>query len=133
MKKGNIQNIWRILTIPDKILIGVLLVLGLSSPLLVSAFKPAGKVVVIEVNNRIIGRFPLDVPRSLKVKGTLGTSIIEIKDSKAYFERSPCQNKVCIKAGKIDQSGHMAVCLPNRILVRIEGSSEDNLPDGVSR
>ncbi len=48
---------------------------------------------------------------------------IRIENNTAYIEKSTCKDKICIKAGKLDEAGDVAVCLPNQVTVSI--SSED--------
>lgn len=43
-----------------------------------------------------------------------------------------CPDKLCVKQGAIRRSGGVAVCLPHRFLLRVEGLPGDGL-DGVVR
>lgn len=65
--------------------------------------------------------YSINTKRQVPVKGPLGDSIIVIEDGKAFFRNSPCPDKLCVKAGKIQTSGQWAGCLPNQIFIRIIG------------
>ena len=65
--------------------------------------------------------YMLDTDRTISAEGPLGSSVIIIKDSKAYFESSPCPDKLCVKAGCIHDTGEWTGCLPNRVFIRITG------------
>jgi len=69
--------------------------------------------------------FPMNVDRYFEARGPLGTSLIKIENGQAWFESSPCQNKICIQMGHQHHVGQWAACLPNRILVRITANQED--------
>jgi len=72
--------------------------------------------------------FPLESEETVAVPGPLGNTIIRIHDNQAWVESSPCNNKVCIAAGHLRRHGEFAACLPNFVLVMIEGHDDLN-PD----
>ena len=45
----------------------------------------------------------------------------KISDGGAAFIASDCHDLICVKTGFIRKTGQMAVCAPNRIILRIEG------------
>lgn len=57
----------------------------------------------------------------IKIPGTLGVSLLEIKDGKIRFVDSPCHGKQCVHSGWLALSGEFAACLPNRISVQVIG------------
>lgn len=57
----------------------------------------------------------------IKIPGTLGVSLLEIKDGRVRFVDSPCHGKQCVHSGWLDLSGEFAACLPNRISVQVIG------------
>ena len=91
-----------------------------------------GNWVVIEVNQIEVARLPLKTDRIAKVIGPLGSTEIEIKKGQARIIRSPCKNKVCIKSGYIRYADRLAVCVPNRVVVRIIGKADRNVDAIVS-
>jgi len=74
--------------------------------------------------------FPLDAEETVAVPGPLGNTIVRIHGSRAWVESSPCDNQICVTAGYLQRRGEFAACLPNIVLVMIEG--HDGKPDGVS-
>jgi hypothetical protein len=65
--------------------------------------------------------YALDVPHLVNVKGPLGTTVIRIADGFAQVIDSPCREKICVKSGKIHSPGEWIACLPNQVLITIEG------------
>ena len=91
-----------------------------------------GSWVVIEVDQKRVARYSLSKDRITHVEGPLGMTEIEIRDGKARILRSPCKLKVCIKSGYIQYADRISVCLPNRVVVRVEGNAERGLDAVVS-
>jgi len=91
-----------------------------------------GSWVVIEVDQKRVARYSLSKDRITHVEGPLGTTEIEIRNGKARILRSPCKLKVCIKSGYIQYADRISVCLPNRVVVRVEGNAERGLDAVVS-
>lgn len=86
-----------------------------------------GDWVVIEVDSKRVARFPLTTDHVAHVQGPLGTTEVEIKKGRARIVRSPCKLKVCIKSGYIQYADRLSACLPNKVVVRIEGEAQRGL------
>jgi hypothetical protein len=120
------------LTLPDKLLIGGLVLLTLLSFPIIKHFQHEGKLVVIEVDGKLVGDFSLEEDRLIPVDGKLGTTRVEIVDNEVRVLDSPCPLKLCVKSGPISRSGENLICLPNRVVIRVK--EEGELPvDAVSR
>ena len=76
--------------------------------------------------------FPLDRDGLYEVPGSLGKSVIEVKDGKARFVDSPCPNRTCVQQGFISVAGQWAACLPNNVLLMIQGSAKKGSVDAVA-
>lgn len=120
------------LTWPDKILIGGLVVLTLLSLPIIRQFQHEGRVVVVEVDGELVGNFSLEEDRFIPVDGKLGTTRVEIVGNRVRVLDSPCPLKLCVKSGTISKSGEALVCLPNGVVIRIEGGEKPPV-DAVSR
>ncbi|HAK69499.1 MAG TPA: hypothetical protein DEO40_03415 [Treponema sp.] len=70
-------------------------------------------------------RYPLDKDGVYTVHGLLGDSVIKVENGEAHFIESPCRNKNCVFAGKISRTGEWAACLPNDVLIRIDGENDE--------
>ena len=76
--------------------------------------------------------FPLDKEREVGVEGPLGITYVHIHDGHAAVVESPCTNKLCIKAGNLDENGEWTACMPNRVFVQIEGGRKESEVDTVT-
>ena len=53
------------------------------------------------------------------------TNVIEITENNVYFSHSDCPDQVCVRTGKLTRAGQIAVCLPNRVIVRLIGAQDE--------
>ena len=111
------------LTRADKVLITILLAFNLFLFSGVDFSTRQGDWVVIEVDQKEVARLALAENRVLHVTGPLGETEVEVKDGQARIRRSPCSKKLCIKSGFIQYADRFSACLPNRVVVRIQGNS----------
>lgn len=78
--------------------------------------------VEVRRGGELIGRFPLNVPRELPLRGHDGTVVIRIADGRVRFLTSSCRNQICVHSGWQTHRGDAAACLPNRISLRLGGA-----------
>lgn len=88
-----------------------------------------GELAVQAAGGRYL--FPLDQDRSERIPGPLGDTILVIGGGAAWIEDSPCRDKICVAAGRISRPGEWIACLPNRVMVSVEGAG-DAAVDGTA-
>jgi hypothetical protein len=74
---------------------------------------------------------PLDADRRIDVPGPLGTTVVQVTEGRAHVVESPCPGRLCIAMGHIDAPGRSVVCVPNEVIVTIEGRG--GAADAVTR
>jgi len=128
------KKVFALLTKADMALILFLILLtGLSYAWVGIIHKP-GAYAIVSVGERQVGIYPLDKPQTIiKIKGILGEAELQIKDGAIRMQSAPCPQKICVKMGWIKNVGELIVCVPNQIVVRIEGASASEVYDGLSR
>jgi len=131
MKKGD-----KILFV---IVISVLLIMSAGTYAYKLAFKGKDKIAVIKADGKVVKTINLS-----KLKGTEKFDIKEgnhfntimVEKDKISIIDADCPDKVCIKTGWISDAGESIVCLPNKLIVSIEGGeTSDKAPtdiDGAS-
>jgi hypothetical protein len=65
--------------------------------------------------------FPVDAEETVSVAGPLGATVVHVSAGGAYVVSSPCANQLCVAQGKIHRAGGGVSCLPNRVVVTIQG------------
>ena len=108
----------------DLILIGILL-LAASALFFLFKEKQAGEEgasAVVTVDGTEIARYPLNRNGTFVLNGGSNTLIVE--NGEAWISEANCPDKLCMGFGKISKKGEIIVCLPNRLIVVIEGGEE---------
>ena len=132
----------------DIILFIVLVVIGLAaSAALTLSHGEAGNGarVVIESGGDIYARYPLAEDHTVVVPAPKQISadapeadpddaasaqydyynVVVISGGTVSVPEASCKNQVCVKHGPISKAGQTIVCLPNRLVVRIENGPEE--------
>ena len=65
--------------------------------------------------------YPLSEDKIIPVSGPLGETTVEIKDGNVSIIDSPCPNKTCLST----KMGGAICCLPNRVLVTVQGEKSE--------
>ncbi|NPV69035.1 MAG: NusG domain II-containing protein [Firmicutes bacterium] len=84
--------------------------------------KEPAAVVVVNVMGTDAERIPLTGGESVRrtVRGFIGNSTFEISGGRVRMLSSDCPDKVCIRMGWAAQPGQVIVCLPNRVVLKVE-------------
>lgn len=85
----------------------------------------SGARVVVQGSGRT-WVFPLEAEERIAVPGPLGETVVKIGGGRAVVLSSPCANQTCVAAGHIRRPGNWTACLPNKVLVSIEGKKDEN-------
>ena len=82
-----------------------------------------GSMLSIYQEGALIKEFSLDSDVEFVIEGDY-KNVITIQDGKAAITESDCPGTDCVHSGWIHEAGRSIVCLPNRVELRIEGTSE---------
>jgi hypothetical protein len=107
-------------TVADRMLIALLLA-GSAAGAVWLGRAPEGGIAIVQTGDRIEGEYPLAESRHFRVRGPLGETEITIEDGAARIVASPCPRKECVRMGAARRAGQTIVCIPNGVIVRIEG------------
>lgn len=77
-----------------------------------------------------IARLDLAENGTHTVKGRLGELDITIKDGRARVAQATCRDKRCVRMGWLSHSGEAALCVPNRVMLKVV-SAQEGTPDAV--
>jgi hypothetical protein len=115
----------------DIIIAAVSILVAVGSFAAVSLYKSAGnnlqRIAVIKQNDQIIRRINLETfegSEEINVSGDYD-EVILVENGRIRFKKADCPDKVCVKTGWLEQNGDIAVCLPNRVMIKIEGEPAD--------
>ena len=84
------------------------------------------KIAVIMQDGKIVKRIDLDSvtkPEEIIIQGNYTDKLL-VEKGRIRFEDADCPNKDCVKTGWLSDRGSVAVCLPNKAMIKIEGINE---------
>lgn len=90
-------------------------------------------VAVVKQRDKIIERINLanvTEQRRIEVDGLYNESIL-VEKGRIRFEDADCPDRICVNTGWLEKVGDIAVCIPNQVMIRIEGSSGEL--DGIAQ
>lgn len=122
----------------DIILIAVILVisfgvaLGLGFSRKAASTKEDESYAVVMVDGKEYGRYPLseDCQERIDV-GNGEYNVLVIEDGYVQISEASCRDQICVNHFHIHYSGDAIVCLPNKLVVTIEGGEDDDV-DGAT-
>jgi len=82
-----------------------------------------GSMLSVYQEGALTKELSLDSDAEFVIEGDY-KNVITIKDGKAAITESDCPGTDCVHSGWIHEAGRSIVCLPNRVELRIEGTSE---------
>lgn len=130
MKKNSIKR----MTKADLVLIGILLLTGFTCLLAVRLLvQKGGAMVRILSDGQLYGTYRLTSDQEILIqKEGEVVNILKISDRKAKMIQADCPDQLCVHQRAICRQGETIVCLPNKIVVEIEGEQDAGL-DSISR
>ncbi|NLI57913.1 MAG: NusG domain II-containing protein [Clostridium sp.] len=111
----------------DIIIYGIILAIILVSSIGVYYYRfnkdNIQKVAIIKQDDVVIEKIFIDDLDELKEIKLFENNdvIIHAENGRIRFYKSNCPDQVCVNSGWISKKGEMAVCLPYRIIIKIEG------------
>jgi hypothetical protein len=121
------------LTHYDKLLIAGLLAAALLCLGIVRYRTGGTDTVVVQVDGEEVIRASLAEDQRFWVDGPLHRAEIEIKDKRVRVVDSPCEKKICVRTGWIHKPYQTIICVPNRVVIRLLGSDDDDELDGITK
>ena len=116
------KSLWNFLSLADQLLIVCLALLGILG-LVWSSSAPRGQRVIVSASERLVYLGSLDKEDIVELHGPVGKTVLTVDNKGARITLAPCPLKVCMTMGPAVQQGDILACVPNRILVEIEGGT----------
>ncbi len=123
------------LKILDKVIIAVLIIGSILPAGIVMLTKSnnGNSNIVIKVNNKVEKEIPLvyqNESKTYEFNFNNNIGYIEVKGGRVRMlemDKVICPNAICSDTGWIDKGYQSIVCLPNNIIVTIEGSKSEEI------
>ena len=113
----------------------IILIISLIMSYMVLSFKFDSSVAVVYQNEEEIYRIDLsNTAKAYDINLEDGDrlNIIRVEQGKICIKRANCSDQICVKQGYITDGLLPIVCLPNHLVIKIEGS-ESGVADAVAK
>ena len=125
--------------IGDKIVGIVLLIIVVISLSVASIYKTSIKgsknIAVIKSDGKVLKVIDLNKvvePQEFIIKTDKGNyNIISVKHNGIRVKAADCPNQLDVKVGWISQPGELIVCLPNKLIISINGEANKGIDGGT--
>jgi hypothetical protein len=85
----------------------------------IAEIKQDGKVI------RTIDLDKIDTAEEIKITYNDGYNIIRVENGRIKIIDADCPDKLCVKTGWITESGQSVICLPHKLIIKIQGGSKE--------
>ncbi|MGH2569831.1 MAG: NusG domain II-containing protein [bacterium] len=109
-------------------------VLALSLVLAASSRLPAGRSTraIVTVGGEAVLEIPMDRDAEYRVAARLGEVTLAVAGGAIRVVEARCSQRICVGMGAKRRPGELIACVPNALLVRLDGADPD-APDAVIR
>lgn len=115
----------------------VILFVSLSVTFTYSRLNKNGTVAVITHDGVTIKQIDLkkeEAPREWIIDLPDGAcNTVRVEPGRIRFVRSNCPKQICVATGWLNRAGEIAVCLPHRLMISVEGKDTGDDIDALSR
>ena len=113
----------------DIFLLVVVLVFGVlvSIGMIVYNKQETGVRVVVTVDGKEYGSYPLNRDAVVEIEGKIGINTMEIKDGSVRMIEAVCPDLYCVQHEPVHANGEKIICLPGTIILEIVGGEESEL------
>jgi hypothetical protein len=107
----------------DALLILLLVVLPMGSLLRHARARPTRTVALIYQTGRLVTTQPLDRDTTIILSDNVARVRVEVSVGRVRVAESNCPNRLCVRTGWVSRAGRTIVCVPNRVLVLLQGET----------
>lgn len=126
----------------DFLIVGLALLVAAGALLFTQVFgaKGGADTVCVYVDGQLYAKRPLAQDGEIRVEQEDGcVNVIVIENGSVHMAFSSCDNQLCVQQGSVSETnrffralGSQIVCLPNRVMIELEGGADmpqGDLPD----
>lgn len=111
----------------DVILIATLLLAAGALALFLLFTRQDGGIARVQIDGQTVMELPLNQDTQVVLGEGEHTNTLVIQNGTAQVVEASCPDQVCVRQGAVHYSGESIVCLPHKLIVSIEGGSENGV------
>lgn len=95
--------------------------------LFISNASSPSKVVGIYKDGSLVEKIDLNSvtgEREITLSGNYGDNVILVSNGRIEMKSANCPDKICVEHGELKSSSSPIVCLPNKVVIKFEGSTD---------
>ncbi len=82
---------------------------------------------IVEQDSKELMHLPLSEPGEYRISDGDSYNVIEITEGGVRMKEADCPDQICVSRGLIQKSGQSIVCLPHRLVIRLEQLGDQEL------
>ena len=83
--------------------------------------------VVVTLDGKEVLRRPLAMEDTYEIAQEDGSlNVIAVKDGAVFMQEANCRDGLCIRQGKMKNGAKTIVCLPHKVVVKMDGEMPEN-------
>ena len=109
------------------IIFSVVAVLCLAIWLFISNVSSPSRGVGIYKDGSLVEKIDLNSvtgEREITLSGDFGDNVILVSNGRIEMKSADCPDKICVEHGELKSSSSPIVCLPNKVVIKFEGSTD---------
>ena len=111
----------------DIVLIAILVVVAFISYIVIyNLISKQGNVVEVYSDSKLIKKVPLDTDTEFEVKIDNHINVVRVEKGFVSMLDADCPDKLCEKQGKIHNNGETIICLPNKIVIKVNTEKQSS-------
>ena len=97
----------------------------LAFPGLLNGVATGGERAIVHDGDGNTHELSLSEDSTTTVKTSLGTNVVEVRDSAVFVSSADCDNHDCMRQGSIDAPGRQIICLPHQLWIEIVAEGDE--------
>ena len=85
--------------------------------------RGGGETVLVYQDGQLLRTLDLRQDTVFTVEGPAGENTVTVTGGEVFVSQADCPDQVCVEMGLLTRAGETAVCLPQRVSVRIAGGA----------
>ena len=95
--------------------------------------REPGASVSVRIGGDLVVELPLDRDTRVELGFGAHTNTLVIEHGKARVIEASCPDQICVNQGTIRYDGESIVCLPNQLIVTVEGGKSNGVDGSTGR
>ena len=115
----------------DMLLFAGIMIIGAALLFVNSASQQPGSIVKVISGHGVYGVYALGTETEIVITEEGRRNVIAISNGSAKMKEANCPGGDCVRQHAADKTGQSVACLPNRILITVEGAADSGIDSVV--